>query len=70
MKPQWEKTLDYMKKHGTISSWEAIQKLNETRLSALIYILKNKGYKISSENKKTKNKDGKVTHYTVYRLAE
>jgi hypothetical protein len=69
-KPQWEKTLNYMKKHGSISSWEAIHKLHETRLSALIYILKQKGYKISSEIKKGKNIYGEVTHFTVYRLAE
>ena len=41
--------LKHLLKHGKITPWEAIQKYRITRLGAIIYNLKKKGYNISSK---------------------
>lgn len=43
------RVFDYMETHGSITSLEAISELGETRLSARIYELKDKGVNISYE---------------------
>lgn len=48
--------LNHLKKYGNISSWEAITLYKATRLSAIIYDLKEKGYEfktITEENDET-----------------
>lgn len=39
----------YLLEHGNITSWEAIEKFNATRLSAIIFNIKKQGVKIRSE---------------------
>ena len=36
-----QKVKEYLEEHGKITSWEAIQKFRATRLSAIIYNLRN-----------------------------
>lgn len=36
------KVLEHLKKYGSITSWDAIQKYGATRLSAIIYNLKKR----------------------------
>lgn len=48
MTTQQDMVLDYMKKHGAISSLEAFNELCITRLSAVIWLLRRKGYDIDS----------------------
>lgn len=43
-----EQALAYMKEHGSITSWEAIQAHHNTRLSESILLLRNQGYKIDT----------------------
>lgn len=43
------KVLEHLKKYGSITSWEAIEKYGATRLSAIIYNLRDDGYEIISE---------------------
>ena len=38
--------IEYMKKHGSITSLEAIQHIGCTRLSGRIYDLREKGYNV------------------------
>ena len=38
----------YLLKHGSISSWTAIQEFRVTRLSQYILLLRNEGYEIES----------------------
>ena len=45
--------LKHLKRYGQIDSWTAIQKFRATRLSAIIYNLRRKGYDIKSEWKGT-----------------
>ena len=43
-----ERTLSYLKIYGSITSLEAIRDLGNTRLSASIFKLRQKGYEIDS----------------------
>lgn len=43
------KVLEHLKKFGSITSWEAIENYGATRLSAIIYNLRDEGYEIISE---------------------
>lgn len=46
---QLKKVLHHLNTKGSITSWEAITLYRITRLSALIYILRDKGFNISTE---------------------
>ena len=59
---------DYMERHGSISSWEAIKEFGVTRLSARIFELKERGYLISKERVTTKNRYGKSVTYDKYKI--
>lgn len=51
-----KKVLFHLQNHKSITSWEAIKLYKATRLSAIIYVLRKRGYEISSipeYNKKT-----------------
>lgn len=57
--------LNHLKKHKSITSWEAIQLYKATRLSAIIFELKKRGYEFSTvreENPET------GSHYARYYL--
>ena len=55
------KVLFHLQKYGSITSWDAIQLYKATRLSAIVFNLKEEGYSIESESK---NGDG--SHWTEY----
>jgi ribosomal protein S8 len=58
---QKQRILEHLKKHGEITSWEAIKEYGCTRLAAVIATLKN-DYSIVSEPKTVTNRFGdKVT---------
>ena len=42
--------LEHLQEHGSITSLEAIEKYHCTRLSHYIYLLRNEGYGITSED--------------------
>ena len=46
-KSQKQKVMSYIRKHGIITSVEAFKALGVTRLSAIIYYLKEDGFTIS-----------------------
>lgn len=50
-----QKVADHLFKNRKITSIEAFQKWNATRLSAIIFNLRKKGYKIDNEEMKTKD---------------
>lgn len=58
--------LYYMKTHSSITSLEAIKMFDATRLSAIIHNLRKMGYDIESKDCVTKDKYGKVIHYSKY----
>lgn len=63
---QEDMVLDYIKKHGSITSWEAFMKLNITRLSGRIYDLREQGYDIDMNYETSVN----GTRWGVYTLKE
>lgn len=67
---QEQRILDYLKENGSITSWEAIKEFGATRLSAIIYNLRNRGYNITTIYKSAKNRYGDVVGYGVYELKE
>lgn len=64
---QCEKILNYIKEHGSIDARQAY-KLGIMRLASRISDLRVAGYKIRTEMKKVKNKDGSSSHVAVYSL--
>ncbi len=52
MKTQKEQVLAYLKKHKSITSWEAIQEFHITRLAAIIFLLKEEGILIAMQRMK------------------
>jgi len=65
-----DRTLQYMRDFGSISSLEAFRDLGNTRLSATIFCLKEKGYNIKTETETSKNRYGENTTYARYSLVE
>ena len=63
---------DMVKNHlmlnGTITTWEAIEKYGATRLSAIIFNLRKKGYNIVTHDKLIKDRNGYMTNIAVYEL--
>jgi len=47
MTKQKDQVLEYLKEHGSITTWEAIHDFGCTRLSQYILLLKQDGHKIT-----------------------
>lgn len=60
-----ELVLDYLKKNGSITSWEAIENFGATRLSAIIYNLR-KNYVINSIDSIFTDRYGNQSTFTKY----
>ena len=67
---QFEIVKTHLEKYHTITSMEAFQRYKITRISAVIYNLRNTGLKIVTEYETTKNGYGERTTYAVYRLVK
>lgn len=58
--------LDHLKKHGTITSMEAIENYGATRLSAIIFNLRKQGYNIDTIDVKSVDRYGNSVVYGKY----
>lgn len=67
---QTQAVLDWLKSGDSISSYEAFKELGVTRLSAIIYRLRRKGYSITSTDEKTTNRFGGTVTFSRYKLEE
>lgn len=65
---QKQRVLDYIEEYGSISSLEAFQDLGITRLSAVIFNLKEDGYEFDTKTEYSKNRFGERTHFARYTL--
>lgn len=66
---QLEQVMTHLLKRGSITTWQAITEYDITRLSAVIYRLKNEqGMRIDSNLVTTTNKKGNTKRFTVYTL--
>lgn len=61
-----QRIYDYIKKHGGITTLDAIMDLGETRLSARIFELKESGVNIQDEWIEVKNRWGEKRHVKSY----
>lgn len=63
-----KRVFDYLTEHGSISTLDAFVDLGETRLSARIFELKEKGICISSKTKAVTNRFGEKRTIKEYRI--
>lgn len=60
--------LKYLQTHKGITSIQAIEKFGATRLSAIIFDLRKKGYNIVTITKEGENRYGESVRFAEYRL--
>ena len=60
--------LKHLQEKGSIDSWTAIQLYGATRLSAIIFILRRRGYDIISIPNSVLDRNNNVCNYTNYQL--
>ena len=65
-----KEVLKHLQTYGTITSMEAINLFGATRLSAIIFNLRKKGYNIISVDKVTKDRYGHTVPYSEYTLVQ
>lgn len=58
------KVLTHLKSGKSITSWQAIKEYNATRLSAIIFNLRERGYNITA----TMKQDSNGTRWAEYKL--
>ena len=62
--------LEHLKKNGCITSWEAIDLYGATRLSAIIYNLRHRGYSIDMIDLPFVDRFGTKSHFGKYILVK
>lgn len=67
-KTQKDMVLEYMLKHGSITTSECFEQLGITRLSAAIHLLKKDGLKIVKTGITKKKPDGRTLYYEIFRV--
>ena len=63
----WD-VLQHLKEHGSITQLEATELYGATRLSAIVFNLRKKGYAISSETQGAIDRHGHAVNYARYIL--
>ena len=67
---QNERIIDYIKRFGSITTFETFTELGITRLSARIYDLTAEGYDFERVTEHSTNRLGEKVSYTRYSLKE
>lgn len=67
---QTQQILDYMQKHGYITSMDAFTTLKCTRLAARIAELRQEGHEIKTYRINKKFADGETRSYAAYTLTD
>lgn len=65
---QIDAIINHLRKYKKISSIEAIKNYGATRLSGIIYVLKKRGFEISTEIVIDTNRYGNRSRYGIYHL--
>lgn len=65
-----QKVLNHLKEYGSITSWQAIQEYGATRLSAIIFRLRNLGYEIETKEEQFTDRYGDKSYFGRYYLKE
>lgn len=67
---QKERVLEFIKKEGSITSLDAFRELGCTRLSAVIFKLKEEGYEFETKFEAMKNRWGDTVSFARYSIKE
>ena len=67
-KNKHELVLQHLQKKGSIPSWEAINLYRATRLSSIIYRLRDRGLNITTTMVEKTNSKGHISKYGVFTL--
>jgi hypothetical protein len=70
VKTQHDAVKWHLKENKTITSWEAIKHYGATRLSAIIFNLRDEGFEIESIPQKVTNRFGRTTTIAKYKYHE
>lgn len=62
--------LNYLKENGSITSMDAFYKFGATRLSAIIFTLRRRGYDIQNKDRCTLDRYGNKCNFVEYVLME
>ena len=65
-----QKIKEHLQSGKTITSWEAIEDYNVTRLAAIVFNLKKDGMKIESKDFTEKNSNGETVKFTRYKCLD
>lgn len=65
---QYDRILDHLHKHGSISPLVAMNEYGIQRLAARIAVLRDQGYTFDTETTAGKNRFGDKVHFTTYVL--
>lgn len=65
---QNEKVLDYIKRHGSITAWDAMRDLKIMRLASRINDLRSAGYPIHGIMQYKRTQDGETKKWKEYYL--
>lgn len=69
-KSQTSEIIAYLRKYKQITSYEATKRFGATRLSGIIFILRERGFGIETEMVQGKNRYGHTTSYAIYHLVK
>ena len=67
---QTDVVLEHLRKHKSITSWEAIMEYGITRLANRVFQLKEEGYNIPTERITVTTRLGNTTNIAKYTLIE
>lgn len=67
---QKDRVLDFIRKEGSITSMDAYNELGCTRLSAVIFNLKEEGYEFETKFETKKNRWGDAVSFARYSFKE
>lgn len=65
---QYDRVLEHLQKNGKLSQKQAIKLYGAYRLSAIIYMLRKDGYRITTNFKSGKNRYGDIVSWAEYKL--
>ena len=65
---QTQAILNYMQTHKGITSMQAFEKFGATRLSAIVFVLRKRGFNIITVEKTGTNRFGEPVRFAEYRL--
>lgn len=68
MQTKTNKVKEHLEKNGSITTWEAISLYGATRLSAIIFNLRKRGYIIDNNWQENIDRNGNKTKYVKYEL--